>query len=343
MEKRSSNKSLQNAKDAKNDEFYTRFDDIQAELNFYKDQLKDKVIYCNCDDPAESAFTDFFKLNFDYLGIKKLICTRYQKSNLFTYADPIRRSGYRLEITNPDKKPLKINLKGDGDFRSPECVELLEQADVIVTNPPFSLFREYTDQLVKYNKKFLIIGNKNAITYKEIFKLIKGNKLWIGYTSPYDFIGPDGNPRGNMQGLTRWFTNLDVKKRHEDLILYKTYKGNEKDYPKYDNYDAINVDRTKDIPKDYAGIMGVPISFLDNYNPEQFEILGSDSYDGSPPTKKYTNKAKVVDGKRMKSNTGTMGCVIKENDFGPGTYFDVGYPVRAVYKRIFIKHKKKII
>ena len=276
MENKSSNKSLRKADAVKNDEFYTRFDDIQTELNFYKDQLKDKVIYCNCDDPAESAFTDFFKLNFDYLSIKKLICTRYQKSNLFTYADPVRRSGYRLEITaknKNDKKPVKINLKGDGDFRSPECVEFLEQANVVVTNPPFSLFREYIDQLVKYNKKFLIIGNKNAITYKEIFKLIKGNKLWLGYTSPDDFIGPDGKPTGNMQGLTRWFTNLDVKKRHEDLILFKTYKGNRKNYPKYDNYDAINVDKTKDIPIDYAGAMGVPISFLDKYNPEQFEII----------------------------------------------------------------------
>jgi hypothetical protein len=276
MANKSSNKSLRKADAVKNDEFYTRFDDIQAELNFYKDQLRGKVIYCNCDDPAESAFTDFFKLNFDYLSIKKLICTRYQKSNLFLFADPVRKSGYRLEITaknKADKKPVKIDLKGEGDFRSPECIEFLKEADIVITNPPFSLFREYIDQLVKHSKKFLIIGNKNAITYKEIFKLIKGNKLWLGYTSPDDFIGPDGKPTGNMQGLTRWFTNLDVKKRHEDLILYKTYKENKKDYPKYDNYDAINVDRTKDIPVDYKGAMGVPISFLDKYNPEQFEII----------------------------------------------------------------------
>ena len=274
MGTKSSNKSLGKAKDVKNDEFYTRFDDIQAELNFYRDQLKDKVIYCNCDDPAESAFTDFFKLNFDYLGIKKLICTRYQKSNLFLFADPVRKSGYRLEITaknKNDKKPVKINLKGDGDFRSPECIELLKEADIVITNPPFSLFREYVDQLIKNNKKFLIIGNDNAITYKEIFKLVKENKIWLGYTRVKEFHKPDGSTQ--KFGNVGWFTNLDVKKRHEDIILFKTYKGNKSDYPKYDHYDAINVDRTKDIPVDYKGAMGVPITFLDKHNPEQFEII----------------------------------------------------------------------
>ena len=269
-----SNKSLRKADSVKNDEFYTHFDDIQAELNFYKDQLKDKVIYCNCDDPAESAFTDFFKLNFDYLGIKKLICTRYQKSNLFTYADPVRRSGYRLEITaknKNDKKPVKINLKGDGDFRSPECIEFLKEADIVVTNPPFSLFREYVSQLIQYNKKFLIIGNDNAIKYKGIFELIKENEIWLGYGRVKEFHKPDGSTQ--KFGNVGWFTNLDVKKRHEDMILYKTYKGNEGDYLKYDHYDAINVNRIKDIPVDYKGAMGVPITFLDKHNPEQFEII----------------------------------------------------------------------
>ena len=161
---KSSNNNLHNARDVKNDEFYTRFDDIQAELNYYKDQLKDKVIYCNCDDPSESAFTDFFKLNFDYLGIKKLICTRYQKSNLFTYSDRERRVGYRLEITSTnknDKKPVKIELQGDGDFRSPECIELLKEADIVITNPPFSLFREFVAQLIKYNKQLKHICQVN--------------------------------------------------------------------------------------------------------------------------------------------------------------------------------------
>jgi hypothetical protein len=245
-------------------------------LNFYREQLKNKVIYCNCDDPAESAFTDFFKLNFDYLGIKKLICTRYQKSSLFLFADPVRQSGYRLEITaknKADKKPVKINLKGDGDFRSPECIELLQEADIIITNPPFSLFREYLAQLTQYNKKFLIIGNDNCRTYKDIFPLIKGNKIWCGYTRVKEF----GQPNGTFKkfGNVGWYTNLDVKKRHEELFLYKRYKDNKKNYPKYDNYNAIEVAEIKDIPKDYDGVMGVPISFLDKHNPEQFEIIGS--------------------------------------------------------------------
>ncbi len=293
MKNKSSNKSLRKADAVKNDEFYTRFDDIQAELNFYKDQLKDKVIYCNCDDPAESAFTDFFKLNFDYLGIKKLICTRYQKSNLFLFADPVRQRGYRLEITakNKDaKKPVKLNLKGDGDFRSPECIELLKEADIVITNPPFSLFREYVAQLIQYNKKFLIIGNDNAITYKEIFKLIKENKVWLGYDRVKKFHKPDGSTQ--KFGNVGWFTNLDVEKRHEDMIFYKTYNGNESDFPKYDHYDAINVDRIKNIPMDYKGIMGVPITFLHKYNPKQFEIIdGLNRYSIlSGPTKKTKGK-----------------------------------------------------
>jgi len=275
MANKSANTSLGKARDIKNDEFYTRFDDIQAELNFYKDQLKDKVVYCNCDDPAESAFIDFFKLNFDYLGIKKLIGTRYQKSNLFLFADPIKRSGYRLEITTKnknEKKPVKINLKGDGDFRSSECIKLLDEADIVITNPPFSLFREYVDQLITFNKKFLIIGNDTARTYKEIFKLLKENKIWCGYTKAKEFGQPDGSFK--KFGNVGWYTNLDVKKRHEELILYKKYKGNEKDYPKYDNYDAIEVSKLKDIPLDYKGVMGVPITFIEKYNPKQFEIIG---------------------------------------------------------------------
>jgi len=293
MANKSSNKSLRKADAVKNDEFYTRYDDIQAELNFYKDQLKDKVIYCNCDDPAESAFIDFFKLNFDYLGIKKLIGTRYQKSNLFLFADPVRQRGYRLEITaknKNNKKPVKINLKGDGDFRSPECIELLEEADIVITNPPFSLFREYVDQLIKFNKKFLIIGNDNAITYKEIFKLIKENKIWLGYTRVKEFGQPDGTFK--KFGNVGWFTNLDVKKRHEDMIPYKKYKGNESSYQKYDHYDAINVDRIKDIPVDYKGAMGVPITFLDKHNPEQFDIIdGLNRYSIlSGPTEKTRGK-----------------------------------------------------
>ncbi len=267
------NTSLDKAKKAKDNEFYTRYDDIQAELNHYRDQFRGKVVYCNCDDPAESAFSDFFKLNFDHYGLKKLICTRYVKSDLFTQAwlDPMHRVGYRIEITGKDKCE-KIDLQEGGDFRSAECIELLKEADIVCTNPPFSLFREYIQQLVQYQKKFLIIGNKNAITYKEVFPLLANNKVWLGYTVPNKFVRPDGTETTNMSGLCRWWTNLDTTKRHEDMILYEDYTPER--FPRYDNYDAIEVDKVKSIPKDYFGVMGVPITFLDNYNPEQFEILG---------------------------------------------------------------------
>jgi len=347
MKNKSSNRSLQRAKDTKNDEFYTRFDDIQAELNFYKDQLKDKVIYCNCDDPAESAFTDFFKLNFDYLGIKKLICTRYQKSNLFTYADPVRRSGYKLEITaknKGDKKPVKINLKGDGDFRSPECIELLKEADIIITNPPFSLFREYVTQLIQYNKKFLIIGNDNCRTYKEIFKLIKGNKIWCGYTRVKEFGQPDGIFK--KFGNVGWYTNLEVAKRNEEVVLYKEY--NKQDYPKYDNYDAIEVSKLKDIPKSYNGVMGVPISFLDNYNPKQFEILGitagRDEFEARP-TKRYINpKQNNPDGSITNGSKANTRATIVYDKKPTNIYYTAdnakGY-LQIFYARLLIKHKLK--
>ena len=319
MANKSSNTSLGKAKDTKNDEFYTRFDDIQAELNFYKDQFKGKVIYCNCDDPAESAFIDFFKLNFDYLGIKKLIGTRYQKSNLFLFADPARRSGYRLEITaknKDDKKPVKINLKGDGDFRSPECIELLQEADIVITNPPFSLFREYVAQLMKYNKKFLIIGNDNAIKYKGIFELIKENKIWLGYTRAKEFYKPDGSTQ--KFGNVGWYTNLDVKKRHEELFLYKTYKDNKKDYPKYDNYDAIEVSKVKNIPMDYEGSMGVPITFLDKHNPGQFDIID------------LLNRYTLLDTQRTNEDVRARHSHACNIDG------------KAVYSRIVIKRKNKL-
>jgi len=320
MANKSLNKSFQRAKDVKNDEFYTRFDDIQAELNFYKDQLKDKVIYCNCDDPAESAFIDFFKLNFDYLGIKKLIGTRYQKSNLFLFADPVRQRGYRLEITaknKNDKKPVKINLKGDGDFRSPECVELLKEADIVITNPPFSLFREYVAQLIQYNKKFLIIGNDNATTYIDIFKPIQENKIWFGYMRVKEFGQPDGTFK--KFGNVGWYTNLEVSKRKEEIPLYKKY--NSQEYPKYVNYDAIEVSKIKDIPIDYNRAMGVPITFLDKYNPEQFEILGSSRWLGKPMIK-FAKKGTFMQG--------GMRFYLPNGD---GTF-------RRLYDRIVIKSKK---
>jgi hypothetical protein len=281
MATKSSNANLRNANKAKNDEFYTQLTDIEKELGNYKDHFKGKVIFCNCDDPAESNFYTYFAQNFEFLGIKKLITTHFEND----------KPSYKLEMQfdiNSDNKinkldTIKTKLKQNGDFRSDECIEILKEADIIVTNPPFSLFREYVAQLMEYKKKFIIIGNQNAITYKEIFKLIKENKIWLGHSLDGRNIWfriPDGYEKFHKieNGLkyafvasTIWFTNLDHNKRHEDLILYKTY--NESEYPKYDNYDAINVDKTKDIPMDYKGAMGVPITFLHKYNPEQFEIV----------------------------------------------------------------------
>lgn len=263
------NNNLHAAKKAANDEFYTRIEDIENELRHYKDHFKNKIIFCNCDDPEESNFWKYFELNFEFLGLKKLISTHYNATEPSYKLELIGDIDGDGKVTKGDI--IKTPLKQNGDFRSPECVEILKEVDIVVTNPPFSLFIPYVEQLIKYNKKFLIIGNKNAITYKEVFPLIKDNKLWLGYTSPKEFIQPDGDEPKSMTGLTRWFTNLEIKKRKEDLLLYKKY--NAKDYPKYDNYDAINVDKVKDIPMDYYEVMGVPITFLDSYNPEQFEII----------------------------------------------------------------------
>lgn len=267
--------NLQRAKKAKNDEFYTQLTDIEKELQHYKTHFEDKIVYCNCDNPEWSNFYTYFKTHFDEIGLKKLITTHYHPTD----------EVYKLEVTQNGE--AKTPLKGNGDFRSQECIEILKEADIIVTNPPFSLFREYVAQLIEYNKKFIIIGNQNAITYKEIFPLIKNNELWLGvsiHSGDREFRVPDDYPlrasgfRVDNKGQkfirvkgVRWFTNLDYKERHEELILYKTYT--EEEYPKYDNYDAINVNKTKEIPVDYDGVMGVPITFLDKYNPEQFEII----------------------------------------------------------------------
>lgn len=295
MEKKANNKNLHKAKEVKNDEFYTQLTDIEKELQYYQDYFKDKVVYCNCDDPRVSNFFHYFSYNFEKLGLKKLIVSCYKSQDMDLFSRGKTEKAIYLEYTGdkngnkvPDAEEIGIKyLKGDGDFRSEECIELLKQADIVVTNSPFSLFKEHVAQLIEYNKKFIIIGNKNAITYKEVFKLIKDNKLWLGYTTPKEFLQPDGVIR-ELNGLTRWFTNvktkkfgnvnwftnLDIAKRREDLILYKKYYGNEQYYPKYDNYDAINIDKIKDIPMDYEGAMGVPITFMDKYNPEQFEIIG---------------------------------------------------------------------
>ena len=262
-----SNERLKKAKKVKNDEFYTQLTDVSEELRHYKKHFKGKTVFCNCDDPTWSAFWKYFHLNFEVLGLKKLISTHYDKD------EPTYKMVYEGGDDNNIEVGEKTPLQGNGDFRNQECVDLLKESDIVVTNPPFSLFREYIAQLIEYDKEFLIIGNKNSVSYKEIFPLLKNNKIWLGYNSPAEFNTPEGVTK-KINGLSRWFTNLDIKKRHEKLIkeLYKQYSPNE--YPQYDNYDAINVNKVADIPFDYDGVMGVPISFLDKYNPNQFEIIG---------------------------------------------------------------------
>lgn len=286
------NTHLQKANSSKKDEFYTQLSDIEKELRHYKAHFESKAILCNCDDPRVSNFFHYFSYNFEKLELKKLITTCYKNQNadLFSQNDTERAiyleyEGDKIGNSIPDPRDIGIrHLKGDGDFRSKECIELLKQADIVVTNPPFSLFREYVAQLVKYDKKFVIIGHQNAITYKDIFKLIKDNKLWLGYgfnrncahfiNRHYVDYASDADHREGMIRVSgvQWFTNLDINKRHEELILYKRYCPEE--YPKYENYDAIEVSKTVNIPVDYEGVMGVPITFLNKYNPEQFEIVG---------------------------------------------------------------------
>ena len=334
MAKKSQNTNLTLAKANKKDEFYTQLSDIERELKHYKKHFKDKVVLCNCDDPRVSNFFHFFSYNFEKFGLKKLIATCYknQDSDLFSQNNSER--AIYLEYTGdkngnnvPDAEEIGIkHLQGDGDFRSKECIELLKQADIVVTNPPFSLFREYVAQLVEYDKKFVIIGNLNALTYRDIFKLVKENKLWFGHSIhsgdrefrvPQDYplnaagsrVDEEGNKYIRVKGV-RWYTNLDFNERHEDLILYKTY--NEEEYPKYDHYDGINVDKTKDIPMDYKGNMGVPITFLDKYNPEQFEII-----DG-------LNRYSILEGPTPE----TQGKYLSQVNGKP------------IYVRIIIKNKK---
>lgn len=272
------NANLHTAKSEKNDEFYTRYEDIEKEVMNYREQFEGKVVLCNCDDPARSNFWQFFHQNFFLFKLKKLISTHYKKegSSYTQIFDgkkdnivPLTRDEQNANAEDYNLFEM-CSLVSNGDFRSEECLKYLEEADIVVTNPPFSLFREFIDTLEKYGKKYLVVGNFNAVTYKEVFPLIKENKIWLGYNWVKEFIKPDGGTQefGNIC----WFTNLDTKKRHEDIILWREY--NKKDYPKYDNYDAINVDKVTDIPCDYYGVMGVPITFLDKHNPEQFEVVG---------------------------------------------------------------------
>ncbi|MEX0999002.1 MAG: adenine-specific methyltransferase EcoRI family protein [Thermodesulfobacteriota bacterium] len=320
---KSLNANLNKAAEAKKDEFYTQLVDIEKELRHYKDQFKDKVVFCNCDDPQESNFVKYFSMNFEHLGLKKLIATHYKEANLFTQEAP-----YKLEYTGdknnnrkPDPEEFITEMIGTGDFRSKECIELLKEADIVVTNPPFSLFREYVEQLMEYDKDFLILGNQNAIVYKEIFMFIKENRLWLGYDNGGTkwFQVPDNyeiktESRVKIEdgikyismGSIMWFTNLDTTKRHEELTLYKKYSPEE--YPTYDNYDAIEVSRYTEIPMDYDGVMGVPITFLDKYNPDQFEIVGSNRGVDQDPNSVY----------------------------GRGSYLNG----KETFKRLFIKNKR---
>lgn len=320
------NKNLHRANREKNDEFYTQLVDIENELRHYTQHFKDKIIFCNCDDPEESNFFRYFALNFEHLGIKKLIATHFD-ANEPTYKLEIDRE---LDLNTDGKIDFqdiqRIPLQQNGDFRSPECIEILKQSDIVVTNPPFSLFREYVAQLMEYEKKFVIVGNQNAITYKETFKLIKENKIWLGNKSgDMAFRVPDyyeekatrywqdeTGQKWRSLGNICWFTNLDHAKRHEELLLYNTYSAEE--YPKYDNYDAIEVSKTKDIPIDYQGAMGVPITFMDKYNPDQFEILSANDF-------RISNKIPFKEHGLIKDKDGTIN----------------GKPT---YVRIVIKHKR---
>lgn len=359
---KSANSNLHRAAKVKNDEFYTRLVDIEKELKHYKAQFRGKVLYCNCDDPFESNFFKYFAANFKALGLKRLIATSYKPSpiantqlgffgddktltsqkgrpkvnaNKFIINDVSDLDGdgaFNLKDVAEQLKANKNNewtpLEGEGDFRSPESIELLKQADIVVTNPPFSLFREYVGQLVEHGKQFLIIGNKNAFSFVSIFEYVQENKIWTGYTSPDQFLTPDGKLTKKVQGLTRWFTNLDVAKRHESLTLYKKYSPEE--YPVYANYDAIEVSKVTDIPVDYDGKMGVPITFFDKYNPDQFEIIGSSSNLSGP--------IKTKDGlvHRYKDRNGYMRQAANERFALPD-----GDTWRRIYDRIVIR--KKII
>ena len=308
------NKNLDAAKVAKKDEFYTLLSDIEKELQYYWPHFRDKVVLCNCDDPYESNFFKYFALRFNQLGLKKLVCTCFNGSpvqgnelliDFGDFSDEPKKIAYKVEITEVkdmngdgavDLSDVRYLLQNDknvcsilktGDFRDPECIELLKQSDIIVTNPPFSLFKEYISQLMEYGKSFLILGNINALSYKEVFPLVKDNLLWLGITRhgtgsmwfrvPDDFPVKTGQKiengiRYQTIGSTAWYTNLDHNKRHEQLDLICRYSHEE--YPTYDNYNAINVNRVDDIPYDYEGVMGVPVTFLDKYNPEQFDIVG---------------------------------------------------------------------
>lgn len=368
MEKKVLNKHLHSAKTSKQDEFYTQLSDIEKELKHYKDHFKGKVVLCNCDDPRVSNFFHYFSYNFEQLQLKKLITTCYKNQNADLFSENKSERAIYLEysgdkngdnVPNPEEIGIK-HFKDDGDFRSKECIQLLKEADIVVTNPPFSLFREYVAQLIEYDKKFLIIGNQNSVSYKEIFTLFKEDKIWLGYTHPVNFVVPNHYEQRELRswrdengtnwrslGNACWFTNLDIAKRHEDIILYKQY--NKTEYPKYDNYDAIEVSKFADIPMDYEGAMGVPITFLDKYNPNQFEILGitagRDEFDAKP-TKRYINPKQInPDGSVTNGSKANTRATLLSTKKPDGIYYTSentkGY-LSILYARVVVKNKKVI-
>lgn len=371
-----SNKKMAKAKNDRNDEFYTRIEDIEKELKNYKKHFENKIVFCNCDDPYESNFFKYFALNFNSLKLKKLICTCYAGSPIITeqlslfdvkgvvVSKETERNPYKIEITEvidengdgaidlsdiekllKNKNNVLTLLKGDGDFRSDECIKLLKQADVVVTNPPFSLYKEYVPLLMKYQKKFIIISTMQAIKYKEIFPYILNGEMWSGYSfnKTFEFIMPqsyelkgkayidsEGKKHGFVPGIC-WLTNLDIQKRHEDLILYKKY--NEEEYKKYDNFDAIEVKNVNEIPLDYPGMMGVPISFLEHFNPEQFELVGSSDLPSTLPGIKILGK-EWIDNYKKQGGTGHYTANMKS----------VGYSAegknKIIFSRLIIINKK---
>lgn len=386
------NSGLSNATKAKKDEFYTQLTDIEKEMRYYRAHFKGKTVFCNCDDPFESNFFKYFVLNFNKLGLKKLIATCYATSPIanqqLTLFDVIggeeenRDKPYKAVVTKVYDKTGDggvdmfdvaelfksgenelTELAGDGDFRSKECLELLDEADIVVTNPPFSLFRDYVATLMEHKKKFIIIGNVNAITYKEIFPLIKNNEIWIGasihsgdraFYVPDDYplnasgcgIDADGRKFIRVKGV-RWWTNLDYRQRHEELILVKKYKP--EDYQKYDNYDAIDISFTKDIPCDFVGYMGVPITFMDKYSPEQFEIVGllqssTDEQAGIPNLRYYNDFKEMrqdmtftgASGRKANGNPVVAGKSKKGNFLFNS---ETGEYVHSVYARVLVRNK----
>ena len=346
------NKSLRKANKAKQDEFFTQLTDIEKELRYYKEHFKDKVVFCNCDDPEYSNFWKYFQNNFYFLGLKKLVSTHYNLDGTPSYKMEIVRTDNGNQMGIPDY--VKTPLKQNGDFRSQECIEILKEADIVITNPPFSLFRDYVAQLMEYGKKFLIIGNQNAITYKEVFYLLQQNKMWLGYNNgDMEFVVPDYyEPRATRyreengikyrsMGNTCWFTNLDTAKRHEDIILYQNYTPEE--YPHYDNFNAIEVSKVDNIPVDFDGVMGVPITFMYKYNPEQFEIVGITKTWYGGASKIYPNQIQVnANGKQSIVSKLNDGATLKlaTAPAGKTHYIVDGEYYIQLYARILIRKKR---